>query len=86
MDALEKIKPWVRKEDIKEGLMRLGLKKGDTVGVHSSLSSLGHVEGGAEAVIAALLETVARALLRLGRFNEADRFDVNCAGLDTNDT
>jgi aminoglycoside 3-N-acetyltransferase len=48
----------VRKEDIKEGLVRLGLKKGDTVGVHSSLSSLGHVEGGAEAVIAALLETV----------------------------
>lgn len=58
MDAHEKIKPCVRKEDIKAGLMRLGLKKGDTVGVHSSLSSFGYVEGGADTVIDALLETV----------------------------
>jgi aminoglycoside 3-N-acetyltransferase len=58
MNAREKIKPWVRKEDIVSGLMRLGLKKSDTVGVHSSLSSFGHVEGGAETVIAALVETV----------------------------
>ena len=58
MDAHEKIKPWVRKEDIKAGLIRLGLKKSDTVGVNSSLSSFGHVEGGADAVIDALLETV----------------------------
>lgn len=54
MNAREKIKPWVRKEDIKAGLMRLGLKKGDTVGVHSSLSSFGHVDGGADTVIDAL--------------------------------
>ncbi len=38
--------------------MRLGLKKGDIVGVHSSLSSFGYVEGGADTVIDALLETV----------------------------
>jgi aminoglycoside N3'-acetyltransferase len=48
----------VRKEDIKKGLTRLGLKKADAVGVHSSLSSFGHVEGGADAVIDALIETV----------------------------
>jgi len=48
----------VRKEDIKNGLTRLGLKKGDSVGVHSSLSRFGHVEGGADAVIDALIETV----------------------------
>jgi aminoglycoside 3-N-acetyltransferase len=58
MNAHEKTKPWVRKEGIKAGLMQLGLKKGDTVGVHSSLRSFGHVEGGADAVIDALLETV----------------------------
>jgi aminoglycoside N3'-acetyltransferase len=46
------------KEDIKKGLVRLGLRKGDTVGVHSSLSSFGHVEGGADAVIDALIEIV----------------------------
>jgi aminoglycoside 3-N-acetyltransferase len=48
----------VGKADIKEGLKRLGLKEGDTVGVHSSLTSFGHVEGGADAVIDALIETV----------------------------
>ena len=58
MDAHKKTKPIVRKKDIKAGFMRLGLKKGDTVGVHSSLSSFGHVEGGADTVIDALLETV----------------------------
>jgi aminoglycoside 3-N-acetyltransferase len=58
MNAHKKIKPCVKKEDIKAGLMRLGLKKGDTVGVHSSLSSFGYVEGGADTVIDALLETV----------------------------
>jgi len=39
-------------------LTRLGLKKGDMVGVHSSLSSFGYVEGGADTLIDALLETV----------------------------
>jgi len=58
MDAHEKFKPSVRKEDIKAGLIRLGLKKGDIVGVHSSLSSFGHVAGGADTMIDALLETV----------------------------
>jgi len=58
MDADEKIRCWVRKEDIKAGLRRLGLKKGDSVGVHSSLRSFGRVKGGADAVIDALLEIV----------------------------
>jgi aminoglycoside 3-N-acetyltransferase len=48
----------VTKGEIKEGLTNLGLKKGDIVGVHSSLSSFGYVEGGADAVIDALTETV----------------------------
>ena len=49
---------WVNKEEIKAGLRKLGLKRGDSVGVHSSLKSFGRVEGGADAVIDALLETV----------------------------
>jgi aminoglycoside 3-N-acetyltransferase len=48
----------ITKKEIKDGLRRLGLKKGDTVIVHSSLSSVGQVEGGAETVIRALQETV----------------------------
>ena len=50
----------VHKEDIKAGLTNLGLKKGDSLGVHSSLRSFGHVEGGADTVIDALLETVGK--------------------------
>lgn len=48
----------VGKRDINTGLKQLGLKKGDSVGVHSSLSSFGNVEGGADTVIDALLETI----------------------------
>jgi len=53
-----KEKTHVSKEDIKSGLRQLGLKPGALVMVHSSLSSFGYVEGGAETVINALLETV----------------------------
>jgi len=48
----------VGKEDIKKGLMRVGLEGGDTVLVHSSLSSFGYVEGGADTVINSLIEVV----------------------------
>jgi aminoglycoside 3-N-acetyltransferase len=60
MGPVEKTKPQVTKADIKTALTRLGLKKGNSVGVHSSLSSFGCVEGGADAVIDALLETVGK--------------------------
>ena len=48
----------VTKKDIIKGLKRLGLEAGDSVMVHSSLSSFGRVAGGADSVIDALLETV----------------------------
>ena len=44
----------IDKERIIKDLKDLGLKEGDTVIVHSSLSSLGYVEGGADTVIDAL--------------------------------
>jgi len=47
--------PTVTQRDIEAGLRRLGLRAGDVVLVHSSLSSFGRVEGGADAVIDALL-------------------------------
>ena len=59
------------KEEIKEGLKGLGLKRGDRVMVHSSLSSLGWVEGGAETVIDALIETVGKeGLLMMPSFTQ----------------
>lgn len=44
--------------DIAAGLRELGLWKGDRVLVHSSLVALGEVDGGADAVIDALLDAV----------------------------
>jgi aminoglycoside 3-N-acetyltransferase len=57
--AVKESKP-VTKTDIKRGLRELGLQAGDIVGSHSSLSSFGYVEGGADTVIDALLEVVGK--------------------------
>lgn len=51
-------KPTVTKDDILAGLRTLGLRGGEVVLVHSSLSRFGRVEGGAEAVVAAVREAV----------------------------
>ncbi len=48
----------VIKADIVEALKKSGLKKGDSVIVHESLSRIGYVCGGAQAVIEALIEVV----------------------------
>lgn len=44
--------------NIIDGLLDLGLKSSDEIEVHSSLSSFGYVDGGAETVISALKEVV----------------------------
>ena len=46
------------KQELVEELKKIGLKEGMEIEVHSSLSSLGYVEGGAETVIEALMECV----------------------------
>ncbi len=48
----------VDKNQIRAGLHDLGVMSGDLLLVHSSLRSFGYVEGGADTVIDALLETV----------------------------
>ena len=48
----------MNKTDLINGFKNIGLEPGMDVEVHSSLSSFGHVEGGAEAVISALMECV----------------------------
>jgi aminoglycoside 3-N-acetyltransferase len=48
----------VTRADIAADLTDLGLGRGDVVFFHSSLKSLGWVEGGAEAVIEAFLDTI----------------------------
>ncbi len=46
--------------DVVKGLEALGIGPGDTMLVHSSLSSMGHVEGGANTVIDTLQHVVGR--------------------------
>lgn len=49
------------RNDIRTALEALGLGPGDTVLVHSSLSSFGEVDGGAEGVVDAILELIGSA-------------------------
>lgn len=50
--------PQVDKAAILASLRELGVKEGDTLMVHSSLSACGHIVGGAKTVIDALVEAV----------------------------
>ena len=45
-------------EILVKDLRNLGIKEGDVVITHSSLKSMGNVEGGADTVIDALIEAV----------------------------
>jgi aminoglycoside 3-N-acetyltransferase len=48
---------WTR-DEIRRDVEKLGVRRGDVLLVHSALSRLGFVEGGADAVIGALLDTL----------------------------
>lgn len=48
----------VTRTDISSSLVAMGLEAGDRVMVHSSLSSMGHVEGGAGTVVQAFLDVL----------------------------
>ena len=48
----------ITKEDIVFALTLGGIQKGDVILMHSALSSIGYVEGGADTVIDAVLETI----------------------------
>src|SRR5688500_2762369 len=53
--------PPIDREGVARDLRALGLRAGDTVLVHSSLSRIGYVDGGAEAVVDAFLEVLGPA-------------------------
>lgn len=57
-EIIEKTKALVTKDSLLRDFQRLGLQKGMTVIVHSSLSALGYVCGGPVAVVQALMETI----------------------------
>lgn len=69
----------VTRDDIVAGLREIGLAEGDLVQVHSSLSAFGYVEGGADAVVDALLEVVGEeGTVMMPTFNHGnvDIFDI----------
>ncbi len=48
----------VKREDVADAAIKLGIKSDDVLLVHSSLKSFGFVEGGADAVIDGLLDAL----------------------------
>lgn len=50
----------LKQRDLEDGFQEIGVRQGMMLEVHSSLSSFGHVDGGAEAVIAALMNLVGK--------------------------
>jgi aminoglycoside 3-N-acetyltransferase len=59
----------VGRREIVDGLRQLGLERTSEVVVHSSLSSFGYVDGGAEAVCAALTEVCGTVLMPAGSWD-----------------
>lgn len=53
------------KEVLKENLKAMGLKSGDRIMVHSSMKSIGSVDGGADAVVDALIEYFSEGMVMM---------------------
>ena len=69
--------PTVTSVDFVSGLRDMGLRNGDVLLVHSSLSAFGYVEGGPDTVIDALLEVVGKAgTLIMPSFTDVNKVDV----------
>lgn len=75
------------KESLKKELIGIGIKKGDTLLVHSSLSKIGYVDGGPKSVVEALKDAVGEtghilmptspnAAYQLEYIKDLDFFDV----------
>ncbi len=73
--------PAVTRQEIAAGLTSLGLAAGDGVMVHSSLKSFGQVEGGALAVIEALMDVITpEGTLLMPSFNHGTAFEEGSPG------
>lgn len=61
------------REELRGGFRGLGLESDDSVIVHSSLSSLGWVDGGAQTVVDALCDTLSDGTMMMPTFTRYDR-------------
>jgi aminoglycoside 3-N-acetyltransferase len=57
-EHIKKTAPHIGRHQIATDFRRLGISPGDVVFLHSSLKSIGYVEGGAHTVLQALLDTI----------------------------
>ena len=74
-------RPIVTRKDLIAGFLQLGLRAGSGVMVHASLSSFGHVQGGAGAVIGALMAVITpEGTLMMPSFNHGAAFAEGSAG------
>ena len=60
---MEKVKKGYTKDDLKSCLLKMGLTGKEAIMVHSSMKSIGQVDGGADTVVDALMEYFADGLL-----------------------
>ncbi len=74
-NIIDKTKIPITKKSIAEDLKNLGIEKGDILLVHSSLSSLGWVCGGAQTVIMALIDAVGEEGTLVMPTHSGDRTD-----------
>lgn len=63
------------KNTLSDALRRLGVQKDSVIIVHSSLKSFGYMEGGAEAVVDAILETVTEGTVIFPSFNHGAPYE-----------
>jgi len=64
------------KKDIKNGLSRLGVNKGDRIILHLSLAGLGYVKGGPRAICLAVMELIAdKGVVMMPSFNHGKAFE-----------
>ncbi len=76
------MKTSITSKDIKSGFENFGFGCGDRLMVHSSLSSFGRVEGGAEAVIEALMDLVGtQGVILMPSFNHGSAFRASEPGV-----
>jgi aminoglycoside 3-N-acetyltransferase len=71
--------PAVTGAKLKEGLARVGVRRGDTVLAHTSLSRFGYVEGGADTVVDALMELLGpKGTLMMSAITTTVDFVIRC--------
>jgi len=57
---LVRFRPYLTRADIQAALEKLGVRRGDNLIMHASLSRFGYIEGGAETLIEAVLAAIGR--------------------------